>query len=234
MESSDDESEENPAEAEERQMSFWETVAFHENQAENQAGASFIHSGTVRAGSLYPVRPTPRWPLPAIRLADRVVPVSRHRPITPIQPSSIEYRLGHFALHEGCGPRALAVIHDMLVSDLHYEVREGLCSQAMLASHCRLICARFDALRRGVRRAVDEGEDVVWVCEPVYGDAVNPRVRPDREHSGQANSAPVASQPTYGARRRNIVQTIRPEPYDVLDTRRLDALAYSSRRNPVP
>ncbi len=220
MESSDDESEEYPAELSIRQMSFWDTVAFHENQA-----------GTVRAGSVYPVRPTPGWPRAAISLADRVVPAGRHG---PIQPSSIEYRLGHFALHEGWGPRALALMHDMLVSDLHYEVREGLCSQAMLASHCRLICARFDALRRAVRRAVDEGEDVVWVCEPVYGDAVNPRVRPDREHSGQANSAPVASQPTYGARRRNIVQTIRPEPYDVLDTRRLDALAYSSRRNPVP
>ena len=125
-------------------------------------------------------------------------------------------------------------MHDMLVGDLHHEVREGLCSQAMLASHARLICARFDALRRAVNQAVAEGEDAVWVCEPVDREAVSVRVRPDREHSGRANSAPVASQPTYGARRRNIVQTIRPEPYDVLDTRRLDALAFSSRRNPVP
>jgi len=128
-------------------------------------------------------------------------------------------------------------MHDMLVSDLHHEVREGLCSQAMLASHCRLICARFDALRRGVNRAVDEGEDAVWVCEPVDREAVNRRVRPDREHSGRASSAPVASQPTYGAHRRNIVQTVRPEPYGFDDTRRIDALNDAltfSARNPRP
>ena len=135
-------------------------------------------------------------------------------------------------------PRALALLHDMLVSDLHHEVREGLCSQAMLASHCRLICARFDALRRGVNRAVDDGEDAVWVCEPVDREAViSNRVRPDREHSGRAVSAPVASQPTYGPRRRNIVQTVRPEPYGFDDTRRIDALNDAltfSARNPRP
>ena len=188
-------------------------------------------AGTIRVGTVYPSRRSPDWPRAAISLADRVVPAGWHG---PIQPSSIEYRLGHFALHEGVGPRALALMHDMLVSDLHYVVREGLCDQAMLASHCTVILARFDALRRGVNRAVDDGEDAVWVCEPVDREAViSNRVRPDREHSGRANSAPVASQPTYGARRSNR-QTIRPEPYDVLDTTRFDGIAFSSRRNPVP
>jgi len=224
MESSDDESEESPMEWSVQQMSFWDTVAFAENQA-----------GTVRAGSVYPVRSTPVWPRAARSLADRVIPTGGHG--GPIQPSSIEYRLGHFALHEGWGPRALDLMHDMLVSDLHYEVREGLCSQATQASHCRLICARFDALRRGVNRAVDDGEDAVRVSEPVDREAVNRRVRPDREHSGRAISAPVASQPTYGARRRNIVQSVRPEPYGFGDTRRRDAdndaLTFFAR-NPRP
>ena len=161
------------------------------------------------------------WPLPARSLANRV-----HRAgHGPVQPSSVEYRLGHFAAHEGLGPRALDLVRDMLFSDLHHEVREGLCSQAMLAGRARLICARFDALRSAVNQAVAEGTDAVWVCEPVDREAViSNRVRPDREHSGRAVSAPVAGQPAYGARGRNTAQTRRVEPYDFLDTRRLDAL----------
>jgi len=96
-----------------------------------------------------------------------------------------------------------------------------------------------DALCRAVNQAVAEGEDAVRVCEPVDREAVSAPVarQPDREHSGRSVSAPVARQPAYGARRRNIVQTRRGEPYDFLDTRRLDAFNYAltfAATNPRP
>jgi len=111
-----------------------------------------------------------------------------------VQPCSIECRLGHFAAHEGFGPRALDLLNDMLFSDLQYEVREGLCSQAMLASHARLICARFDALRSAVNSAVAEGPDSVLVCTP-------------------SDQQPAYGAPAYGARGRNMGEARRGGPY---------------------
>ena len=138
-----------------------------------------------------PVRAAPVWPRSVRALVNRVHRTGRHG---PVQPCSIECRLGHFAAHEGFGPRALDLLNDMLFSDLQYEVREGLCSQAMLASHARLICARFDALRSAVNSAVAEGPDSVLVCTP-------------------SDQQPAYGAPAYGARGRNMGEARRGGPY---------------------
>ena len=142
--------------------------------------------GEVQAG---PAVPGPGWPPSARALADRVLREEGDF-------ATFECRLGWFAFHEGFGPHALELLHDMLLSDVHHDVREGACSQATLARHARPVCARFDALRSAVNRAMAERPDAVWE-------------RVDRE----APAALLAGRPAYGPRGRNPGEDRRGGPY---------------------